>query len=138
MKVFFQRILQEIMKKIILGTSDTWSMSHLSWRTKEPAYYNGDCQIFTCLLWLYRIRSAHWFSDRLNYISKALLCWLSSVCSDRLVKFLTFRIHILRFSNPHLVFNNNLELCTTFQIDFVNLTHLNSNWTQSCIWIFTD
>ena len=30
MKQFLQRILQEIMKKIIiLGTSDAWSMSHV-------------------------------------------------------------------------------------------------------------
>ena len=32
MKGFLQRILQEIMKKIILGTSDAWSMRRLSQR----------------------------------------------------------------------------------------------------------
>ena len=38
-------------------------------------------------------------SDRPDYVSKALLCWLLSVCSDRLPKFLTFPIHILRFKS---------------------------------------
>ena len=44
MKRFLQRILQEIMKKIILGTSDAWSMSHSSQRPSEPVYYIEDCQ----------------------------------------------------------------------------------------------
>ena len=30
---------------IMLRTSDTWSMSHLSQRTSEPEYYIVDCQI---------------------------------------------------------------------------------------------
>ena len=38
MKVFLQRILQEIMKKIILGTSDAWSMVHLSHRPSDRAW----------------------------------------------------------------------------------------------------
>ena len=46
MKQFLQRILQEIMKKIILGTSDACSTSHLSQRTSKPAYYIADCRIF--------------------------------------------------------------------------------------------
>ena len=33
------------MKKIMLGTSDTWSTSHSSQRTSEPAYCIVDCQI---------------------------------------------------------------------------------------------
>ena len=37
--------LQEIMKKIMLGTSDDWSTSHLSQQTSEPAYYIVDCRI---------------------------------------------------------------------------------------------
>ena len=40
LKGFLQRIFQEIMKKIILGTSDTWSM-----RPSNPAYYIEDCMI---------------------------------------------------------------------------------------------
>ena len=32
-------------EKMILGTSDAWSTSHLSQRTSEPAYYIIDCQI---------------------------------------------------------------------------------------------
>ena len=32
-------------EKKILGTSDTWSTSHLSHRPSEPAYYIVDCRI---------------------------------------------------------------------------------------------
>ena len=32
-------------KKIMLGTSDTWSTSHSSRRTSELAYYIVDCRI---------------------------------------------------------------------------------------------
>jgi hypothetical protein len=45
LKRFLQRILQEIMKKKILGTSDAWSTSHLSQGTSKPAYYILDCRI---------------------------------------------------------------------------------------------
>ena len=49
MKGFLQRILQEIMKKIMFGTSDAWLMSCLSQQPREPAYYIGDCRIlFYC------------------------------------------------------------------------------------------
>ena len=34
------------MKKIMLGTSDAWSMSRSSIRPSEPAYYIEDCRIF--------------------------------------------------------------------------------------------
>ena len=48
MKGFLQRILQEIMKKIIiLGTSDAWLTIHLSQRQSKPAYYIEDCRILT-------------------------------------------------------------------------------------------
>ena len=33
-------------KKIMLGTSDTWSLSRLSHRPIDPAYYIEDCRIF--------------------------------------------------------------------------------------------
>ena len=33
-------------KKIMLGTSDAWSRSHLSKRTSKLAYYIVDCRIF--------------------------------------------------------------------------------------------
>ena len=32
-------------KKIMLGTSDAWSMSHSSHRPSEPVYYIEDCRI---------------------------------------------------------------------------------------------
>ena len=38
----------EIMKrKIMLGTSDTWSMSHSSQQPRKPAYYIEDCRIYS-------------------------------------------------------------------------------------------
>ena len=40
-----QRILQEIMKNIILGTSDAWLMRRSSHRPSDPAYYLEDCRI---------------------------------------------------------------------------------------------
>ena len=36
----------EIIKKIMLGTPDAWSTSHLSQRTSKPVYYIVDCQIW--------------------------------------------------------------------------------------------
>ena len=33
-------------KKIMLGTSDTWSMNRSSQRPNEPAYYIEDCWIY--------------------------------------------------------------------------------------------
>ena len=35
------------MKKIMLGTSDAWSMSHSFHRPSEPAYYIEDCRILS-------------------------------------------------------------------------------------------
>ena len=29
----------------MLGTSDAWSTSHLSWQTSKPVYYIVDCRI---------------------------------------------------------------------------------------------
>ena len=46
MKIFLQRISQEIMKKIILGTSDAWSTIRLSHRPSDPAYYIVNWRIF--------------------------------------------------------------------------------------------
>ena len=45
MKWFLQRILQEIMKKIPLGTSDAWLMRRSSHRPTDPAYYIEDWRI---------------------------------------------------------------------------------------------
>ena len=46
MKGFLQNILQEITKKIIIGTSDAWSMRWFSNPPSNPAYYIEDCHIF--------------------------------------------------------------------------------------------
>ena len=40
-----QRILQEIMKKIILGTSDAWAMRQSFHQPSNPTYYIENCQI---------------------------------------------------------------------------------------------
>ena len=40
-------------KKIMLGTSDTWSMSRSSQRPNEPAYYIEDCRILTDCIHLF-------------------------------------------------------------------------------------
>ena len=47
MKGFLQRILQEIMKKLILGTSGAWSMRRASHRPIDTAtqHYIEDCRI---------------------------------------------------------------------------------------------
>ena len=52
MKVFLQRILQEIMKKIILGTSDAWSTIHLSHRPSDWAWIYLRLTNFKCCWWL--------------------------------------------------------------------------------------
>ena len=41
-------------EKIMLGTSDAWSTSHLSHRSSEPAYYIVDCRILIWLRCLYK------------------------------------------------------------------------------------
>ena len=45
--VFAKNFARNYEKKKILGTSDTWSTSHLSQQTSKPAYYIVDCQILT-------------------------------------------------------------------------------------------
>ena len=44
--------LQEIIKKkeIMLGTSDSWSMSRLSHQPREPGFYIEDCRILSFTL----------------------------------------------------------------------------------------
>ena len=45
-KNFCKEFCKKLYKKIILGTSDTWSPSHLSQTTREPAYYIVDFWTF--------------------------------------------------------------------------------------------
>ena len=45
-------------EKKILGTSDTWSMSPLSWRPSEPAYYIEDCRILEVLSWVVKVHKS--------------------------------------------------------------------------------
>ena len=44
--IFAKNFARNYEKKIILGTSDAWSMSRLSKRPSDPAYYIEDCRIF--------------------------------------------------------------------------------------------
>ena len=44
--IFAKNFVRNYEKKIILGTSDTWSMSHSSKRLSDPAYYIEDCRIY--------------------------------------------------------------------------------------------
>ena len=44
--IFAKNFTRNYEKKIILGTSDAWSLSDLSHRPSDPAYYIEDCQIF--------------------------------------------------------------------------------------------
>ena len=47
--IFAKNFARNYEKKIMLGTLDAWSMSHLSHRPSDPAYYIEDCRIFVFL-----------------------------------------------------------------------------------------
>ena len=42
---FCKEFCKKLWKKIMLGTSDTWLMSHSSHRPNKPEYYMEDCRI---------------------------------------------------------------------------------------------
>ena len=44
--IFAKNVAKHYEKKILLGASDAWSMSHLSQRSSEPVYYIEDFRIF--------------------------------------------------------------------------------------------
>ena len=59
-----QRIFLEITEKeIILGSSDAWSMSHLSQRPSEQVYYIEDCRILLAAPSLSQIFKASYRPD---------------------------------------------------------------------------
>ena len=80
MKRFLQRVLQEIIKKIILGTSDAWMMSRLSQRPSEPAYYIEDWRISGIGQWfcLRALVQVHPLSEKLDAQAQ-LRCTLYSL-----------------------------------------------------------
>ena len=43
--IFAKNFARNYEKKIMLGTSDAWTMSRLSHRPIDPAYYTEDCRI---------------------------------------------------------------------------------------------
>ena len=100
--------LWEIMEKIImLGTSDTWSMSCSSQRTNDPAYYFEDCRISSMYI-RHLAANSHqiqtldalepsWYlnlrSDVLNYYD--LLTKFPMTYHTKLITFLNFYCNIL-------------------------------------------
>ena len=48
--IFAKNFCKKLWKKIILGTSDAWSLSLSSKRPSDLAYYIEDCQIYCSLL----------------------------------------------------------------------------------------
>ena len=60
---FAKNFARNYEKKIILGTSDSWSMSHLSLQTSKPVYYIVDCRIFRMLASFPRLKDelTHFF-----------------------------------------------------------------------------
>ena len=45
--IFAKNFARNYEKKIMLGTSDAWSMSRLSHRPSKPVYYIEDCWILS-------------------------------------------------------------------------------------------
>ena len=45
-RIFAKNFARNYEKKIILGTSDTWSMRQSFHRPSDPAYYIEDCWIY--------------------------------------------------------------------------------------------
>jgi hypothetical protein len=48
--IFATNFARNYEKRMILGTSDAWSTSHLSQQTSKPAYYIVDCRILKLLI----------------------------------------------------------------------------------------
>ena len=67
MNGFLQRILQEIMKKKILGRSDSWPMRRSSHQPSDPVYYIEDCRIFIQMFLVYNSGS--------HYVVAAIRKW---------------------------------------------------------------
>ena len=75
-------MLSEIIKKIMLGTPDAWSTSHLSQRTSKPTYHIVDCRILSNSTTItYLSQSAHklpqWSQRIIARVSPS--SWLSQV-----------------------------------------------------------
>ena len=98
---FCKEFCKKLWKKIILGTSDAWSTSHLSHQPSEPAYYIVDWRIYTS-----KVPLAVWY----------LICGL---CTDRnnLVK---LAIQVTQFLD--LLFESTLMLVlsTETKIELIN------------------
>ena len=66
----------------MLGTSDSWSTSHSSQRTSEPAYYIVDCRISE--LWPLQIATLFALMSRYSVVPTLCMC----VCEAATIKWL--------------------------------------------------
>ena len=119
MKPFLQRILQEIMKRI-LGTSDAWSAIHLSQQTSESAYYIVDWRI----LWRDSSRLLPGLLEydifkHLKVIFPALSCETTTIKLD-------FEFHILLRGNFCILVRGGIHICWTPKVIIDVLTWLNT------------
>ena len=74
--------MNEIMKKIILGKLDTWSMSHLSQRPRDPACYIEEWWI---------LRQTSWRPKAIKPISDFVIAWNFNLVFRQLH---TFTLHM--------------------------------------------
>ena len=91
-------------KKIILGTSDTWSMTRLSHRPSEPAYYIEDFRIST-----YMDSRTIW----------CLITWIEGYFQISTSEMLTTWVHELPIPNFNIFLTNKNESFCLFAVFFV-------------------
>ena len=73
----------------MLGTSDPWSMSHLSLQTSEAAYHIVDCRIFgpafaNLITWKYCLEVTYIYIRSKAVVSIAVFAynaWIKAICS---------------------------------------------------------
>jgi hypothetical protein len=118
LKQLLQRILKKIVKKKSLGTSDAWSLVHLSKRTRNPSYYSVDWRIFRSDAET-QTQNAHYIWPNTvtsrNQISKEEMFWPTKVdtffCSTKVHESRKYGIeirHWFRFHIPKLGFDCTL------------------------------
>ena len=101
MKGFLQRILQEIMKKkIILGTSDTWSTSCLSHQLSNPPYCIEDC-------WIFGYNEIKWFLK--SFILNRIIIH-TKVRPNQTLRFLL--LHPMIWQKYHQFLQNQTMICS--------------------------
>ena len=61
------------MKKLMLGTSETWSKSHWSKQPRKPAYYIVDCRIFITYIFVISVSEYPCIDCDLKWASSSAL-----------------------------------------------------------------